>query len=188
MHRMVKMGGCNTSPPPVSLGSARQDIDNWHFFSLTSPYSCFTFTHGLCGCSYILPNMNTYVKSWDQTLCRVLTAAPIGLICVKMSEMDDDNSQILIIIECVCLFQLWVSLPSQVSHISQLVQSLVVLRSGQLQVLSSAITWFFFIQCSACNLHTLRRIEFSLIGLVVHKSKDELVRMPKKKNYYWQIQ
>lgn len=69
---------------------------------------------------------------------------------------------------CLCMF-----LPSQVSHMWQPVQP-AVLRCGHLQALSSAITGFLPIHCSACILHTLRW-DCLPTEIVAHNSKDELV-------------
>lgn len=65
-------------------------------------------------------------------------------------------------------------LPSHISHMWHMVQP-VVLRSGHLHVLSSAIIWLFPIQCRACILQTLRRTVLLFTGLVAHTSKDELL-------------
>lgn len=67
----------------------------------------------------------------------------------------------------------WKFLPSQDSHMWQLVQP-VVLRSGHLQMLSSATSWFFPMHSSVCILQAVRRIGFVLTTEVAHTSRDEL--------------
>lgn len=66
------------------------------------------------------------------------------------------------------------SLPSQVSHMWQFLQP-VVLRCGHLQDVSASIMCALPKHSSTCILHTLRRSDLLLAAVVPHTSKEELV-------------